>query len=206
MILERLEVGSYMSNCYIVGCEKTKEAAIIDPGSEFERIDSKILELGLVPKLIILTHAHADHFMAAKDFIEKYKIPLYIHESDADAIKGADSNFSSVLYRKNIEFIPDVILKDKDKIKFGDLEMEVIHTPGHTLGGISLKIENVIFTGDTLFNKSIGRTDFPGGSFEEIISSIKDKIFKYDDDTILYPGHNSPTTIKSEKMGNPFVM
>jgi len=205
MIFEAMAVGSYMSNCYIVGSEKTKEAAIIDPGAEFNKIDAKIIELGLTPKMIILTHAHGDHIGAALELIEKYNIPVYIHEDDAEALIDSNINLSKVLFRKEVNINPDVRLKDKDKIILGDLEFEIIHTPGHTPGGISIKIENIMMTGDTLFNHSIGRTDFPGGSFEQIIDSIRNKIFKYDDDIIVYPGHNSPTTILSEKIGNPFM-
>nr|WP_312575869.1 MBL fold metallo-hydrolase [Sedimentibacter sp.] len=205
MIFEAMAVGSYMSNCYIVGSDKTKEAAIIDPGAEFNRIDAKIIELGLTPKMIILTHAHGDHIGAVLEFIEKYHIPVYIHEDDADALVDSNTNLTKVLFRKEVTINPDVKLKDGDKITLGDLEFEIIHTPGHTPGGISIKVENIMMTGDTLFNHSIGRTDFPGGSFDQIIDSIRNKIFKYDDETIVYPGHNSPTTIESEKIGNPFL-
>lgn len=205
MILETMAVGSYMSNCYIIGSDFSKEAVIIDPGAEFKRIDTKIVENGLIPKMIILTHAHGDHIGAVLEFKDKYHVPVYIHEDDAKALVDSNINLSKVLFRKDVIINPDVKLHDGDKINLSDLEFEIIHTPGHTPGGISIKIENIMLTGDTLFNKSIGRTDFPGGSFDQIISSIKDKIFKYDDDTIVYPGHNSPTTIKSEKMGNPFL-
>jgi glyoxylase-like metal-dependent hydrolase (beta-lactamase superfamily II) len=205
MIFEAMTVGSFLSNCYIVGAETTKEAAIIDPGADFVRIENEIKELGLTPKIIILTHAHGDHIGAVKDFVEKYGTKVYIHKEDAEMLKDGNKNFSKILTGKSMSIIPDVELEDKDEIKLGDLNFEIIHTPGHTRGGICIKVENIMMTGDTLFNKSIGRTDFPGGSFEEIIQSIKEKIFKYDDDTVIYPGHNSPSTIKSEKLGNPFV-
>lgn len=205
MIFEVMAVGSFMSNCYIVGSDKTKEAAIIDPGADFNRIDKRISDLGLVPKMIILTHAHADHIGAVVDLKDKYNIPVYAHEDDAKALLDSSINLTKMLFRKDISIDPDVKLNDGDVINLSDLEFEIIHTPGHTPGGICIKVENIMMTGDTLFNKSIGRTDFPGGSFEDIISSIKNKIFKYSDDTIIYPGHNSPSTIKSEKQGNPFV-
>ncbi|WP_326909550.1 MBL fold metallo-hydrolase [Sedimentibacter sp. MB31-C6] len=205
MIFEAMAVGSYYANCYIVGSDKTKEAAIIDPGAEFDRIDKKINELGLNPKMIILTHAHGDHIGAVDELVEKYNIPVYVHEEDVQTLNDSKSNFSKVMFGKNLSINPDVKLKDGDKVEMSDLEFDIIHTPGHTKGGICIKVDNIMMTGDTLFNKSIGRTDLPGGSFDEIINSIQEIIFKYDDDIILYPGHNSPTTIKSEKLGNPFV-
>lgn len=205
MIFEGMAVGSYYANCYIVGSDSTNEAAIIDPGADFNLIDKKIIELGLEPKIIILTHAHGDHIGAVIDFVNKYGTKVYIHKEDAEMLKDGNKNFTKALTGKNISIIPNVELKDNDEIKLGDLNFEIIHTPGHTRGGICIKVGNIMMTGDTLFNKSIGRTDFPGGSFDEIINSIKEKIFKYDDDIIIYPGHNSPSTIKSEKMGNPFV-
>lgn len=205
MIFEAMAVGSYYSNCYIIGSEVTKEAAIIDPGADFNKINKKIVELGLIPKIIILTHAHGDHIGAVMDFVESYGTSIYIHKDDADILRDGNKNFSKVLTGKGISINPDVELDDKDEIKLGDLKFEIIHTPGHTKGSICIKVGNIMLTGDTLFNKSIGRTDFPGGSFEEIINSIQEKIFKYDDEIIIYPGHNSPSTIKSEKLGNPFV-
>ncbi len=205
MIFEAMAVGSYYANCYIVGSEETKETAIIDPGAEFKRIDEKIIELGLNPKIIILTHAHGDHIGAVNELVEKYNTKVYIHENDAKALSDSDENYSKILFRKELSIKPDVLLKDGDTIELGELKFDIIHTPGHTVGGICIKVENIMLTGDTLFNKSIGRTDFTGGSFDEIIDSITNKIFKYDDETIIYPGHNNPTTIGSEKLGNPFV-
>ncbi len=205
MIFEEMAVGSYFSNCYIVASEDSKEAAIIDPGAEFEKIDGKIKELGVIPKIIILTHAHGDHIGAVEEFVDKYGVKVYIHQEDAKMLSDGQDNFSKVLFGKDMSINPDVMLKDGDEIQLGDLKFEIIHTPGHTKGGICIKVGNIMMTGDTLFNKSIGRTDLPGGSFEEIIDSIQEKIFKYDEDIIIYPGHNSPSTIKSEKLNNPFV-
>ncbi len=205
MIFEAMTVGSYLSNCYIVGSDETKEAAIIDPGAQFEKIDNKLKELGLIPKIIILTHAHGDHIGAVKNFVEMYGTKVYIHEEDKEMLKDPEKNFSKGITGKSISITPDVELKDGDVIELGGMKLEIIHTPGHTRGGICIKVENIMMTGDTLFNRSIGRTDFPGGSFDDIITSIREKIFKYDDETIVYPGHNSPSTIKSEKMGNPFL-
>ncbi len=205
MIFEAMTVGSFLSNCYIVGSEATKEAAIIDPGADFDKIVNKLNEHELTPKIIILTHAHGDHIGAVSALVDKYGVKVYVHKEDAGMLKDSNINFSKMIIGKSISITPDTELNDGDIIKLGDLEFEIIHTPGHTRGGICIKVGNIMMTGDTLFNKSIGRTDFPGGSFDEIIRSIKEKIFKYDDDIVIYPGHNSPSTIKSEKLGNPFV-
>ena len=205
MIFELLTVGMYGANCYIVGSEQTNEAAIIDPGAEFNKIENKIKSLGLTPKIVILTHYHGDHIGAVEEFVEKYGTKVYIHKEDAEALKDSAMNLSKTMFGKDMSIKADVELKDGDEIKLGELTFEIIHTPGHTKGGICIKVGNIMMTGDTLFNNSIGRTDFPGGSFEEIIASIKNKILKYDDETIIYPGHMSPSTIKREKQSNPFL-
>lgn len=205
MIFEALEVGMYGANCYIVGSEETHEAAIIDPGAEFNRIEKKLKDLGLTPKIIILTHHHSDHIGAVEEFVEKYGTKIHIHKEDAAALNNGSENFSKSMFGKDISIKPDVELTDGDEVVLGDLKFEIIHTPGHTKGGICIKVGNIMMTGDTLFNSSIGRTDFPGGSFEEIITSIKEKIFKYSDSTLVYPGHMSHTTIGKEKKHNPFV-
>ena len=205
MIFELLTVGMYGANCYIVGSEQTNEAAIIDPGAEFNKIENKIKSLGLTPKIVILTHYHGDHIGAVEEFVEKYATKVYIHKEDAEALKDSAMNLSKTMFGKDMSIKADVELEDGDEIKLGELTFEIIHTPGHTKGGICIKVGNIMMTGDTLFNNSIGRTDFPGGSFEEIIASIKNKILKYDDETIIYPGHMSPSTIKREKQSNPFL-
>ncbi|WP_312699439.1 MBL fold metallo-hydrolase [Sedimentibacter sp.] len=204
MIFKGFAVGSYYSNCYIVGSEESREAAIIDPGADFKKIDGFIEEMGLTPKMIILTHYHGDHIGAVSDIVNKYNTKVYIHRDDAEYLSDSSINFSKQIIGKSIEIKPDVLLDDGDVLELGELKFEIIHTPGHTKGGICIKVDNIMMTGDTLFNKSIGRTDLPGGSYEEIINSVKEKIFKYDGDVIIYPGHNSPSTIKSEKLGNPF--
>lgn len=205
MIFEKLEVTSFLMNCYIVGCEKTKVCAIVDPGGSFLVIDEKINELGLEPKMILLTHGHADHIGAVLELKEKYNIPVYIHELDAEFIKNPELNHSYNLFRKIISIDYDMLLSDGEIIELGELKIEVIHTPGHTPGGVCFKIGNVMLTGDTIFNHSIGRTDLDGGSMDDIISSIVNKILIYDDEVKLYPGHNSSTTIGVEKRENMFV-
>ena len=188
-----------------MGSKETNEAAIIDPGAEFNKINNKISDMGVTPKIVILTHYHGDHIGAGEEVIEKYGTKVYIHTEDAEALNNSNMNFSKTMFGKGINIKADEKLNDGDVISLGELKFEIIHTPGHTKGGICIKVGNIMMTGDTLFNSSIGRTDLPGGSFEEIIKSIKEKIFKYDDDTIIYPGHMSATTIKKEKQYNPFV-
>ncbi len=205
MIFERLEVTSFLMNCYIIGCEKTRACAIIDPGGSFSFIDEKIIDLRLEPKMILLTHGHSDHIGAVKELKDKYNIPVYIHELDAEFIKNPDLNHSYDLFRKIISLDYDNLLKDGQIIELGELKIEVIHTPGHTPGGVCFKIDNIILTGDTLFDHSIGRTDLEGGSMDDIISSIINKILIYDDEVKLYPGHNSSTSIGVEKKENMFV-
>lgn len=205
MIFEKLVVGSYMSNCYIIGCDRTKEAVIIDPGANFNLIKETVKELGVIPKLVILTHGHGDHIQALKETKDEFNVKILIHETESNMLEDPNKNFSKMMFRKPISITADRNLKDGEVIVLGDLKLEIIHTPGHTPGSISIKVENILITGDTLFNGSIGRTDFPGGSFDELINSIKNKLYKFEDNTIVYPGHNSPTTIGTEKNSNPFV-
>lgn len=200
-----IPAGVYAANCYLVYSENTKKAIVIDPGGDADDIGEKIDELGLEVEYILLTHGHGDHIGGVKDLKEKTKAQVGIHKKDEDMIKDGDKNLSAQMATGAIELSADLTLEDGDKLQFGDLEAEIIHTPGHTPGGISIKVKDAIFTGDTLFKASIGRTDFPGGSYEEIIVSIKEKLIVYPDDTIIYPGHGPATNIKTEKASNPFL-
>lgn len=205
MLLRKLVLGVYMSNCYIVVCEDTQKAVIIDPGSDFKKIKSELDKVKIDLQFILLTHGHGDHIGAVPEMIKEYGLPVFIHEDEKRILTNANRNLSSQIYKNGIEIEPNRLLKDKEIIDVGNLKFEIIHTPGHTPGSISIKVGNVIFSGDTLFNHSIGRTDLPGGSYEQIISSIKNRLMSYPDETMVYPGHNSPTKVGIERNGNPFL-
>jgi len=206
LIVERLPVGVYAANCYIVYCKDTKEAIVVDPGGEGQEILKRINDLNIDVKYIILTHGHGDHIGGVLEVKNGTNAPVLIHSADEDYLKDSVKNLSSMMSMNKVEISPDILLKDGDKFKLGEYDIEVIHTPGHTPGGISLKIGNNLFTGDTLFAGSIGRTDFEGGSYEAIISSIKDKLVKYPDETEVFPGHGPSSTIGREKKYNPFII
>jgi len=205
LIIKTLAVGPIMANCFIVGCEETLAAAIIDPGDEPDRILQALAESNLTAKIIINTHGHFDHVGANKRLKEVTGAPILIHPLDAPMLNQlADSAAAWGMAADNSP-PPDRELQDGDEVTFGKIIFKVIHTPGHTPGGISLYTEHEVFVGDTLFAGSIGRTDFPGGSFETLKESIQQKLFVLSDDLKVYPGHNQPTTIGVEKRTNPFV-
>lgn len=205
MIVERLPLGVYAANCYIVMCEETKEAMIVDLGGEPEEVIIKSKELGFNINSIVLTHAHGDHIAGIPGLLGEISCPVYVHEKDEEMLLDPKLNLSAAMSIDNISIKPDGLLKAGDILKVGNLEIEVIHTPGHTMGGISLKVENYILTGDTLFKGSIGRTDLYGGSYDAIIDSVNNKLLIYDDDIIILPGHGPASTIGVEKKTNPFA-
>ncbi|MDO9534124.1 MAG: MBL fold metallo-hydrolase [Bacillota bacterium] len=204
MILERLEVGSFASNCYLVACPETKQAIIIDPGAEGKFIIKRVNELGLNVKYIINTHAHIDHIGANGDVKEAFNVPILVHEAEAPMYRSPQSSLA-LFMGKNKMAPPDQTLKEGDLLELGSLTIKVLDTPGHTAGGICLDINGVLFSGDTLFNSSIGRTDLPGGSYRQILESIREKILIYPDNTKVFPGHGPPTTVGDERRYNPFL-
>jgi len=206
VIIEKLEVGMIMANCYIVGCEKTRQAVVIDPGDEGDRILYRLADNKLTVAYIINTHGHFDHVGANKQLKEATGADLLIHEADAPMLSMLSEMAESFGMAMDNSPPPDRTLKDGDKITFGDITMDVIHTPGHTPGGISLVTDKKAFVGDTLFAGSIGRTDFPGGDFNTLIESIQKRLFPLGDDVTVYCGHGPETTIGMERRTNPFVM
>lgn len=204
MILERLVVGSLASNCYIVGSEVTGEGMIIDPGDEAKQILRKIKDLQLDIKFIVLTHGHIDHIGAVQEVSEATGAEICVHPDDAQSLKGwRMGGILGSFYR--VPPPPDRLLNGGDSIDISDLHFLVLHTPGHSPGGICLLGQGVVFTGDTLFNYGIGRTDLPGGSQSQLMNSIHTKLMILPDDTMVYPGHGPETTIGAEHRGNPFL-
>ena len=209
MIIKMFTFGMYFTNCYVVGCEETKEAIVIDPGFDRDREAEEVLRFieqnGFHVKYIINTHGHADH-TAGNGIIKKATGALIlIHENDAIMLTTFAKTLSRVFGLRVRSPPADRTLRDGDVIQVGRVKLVVLHTPGHSKGGISLLGDEVVFTGDTLFAGSIGRTDFPGASFEEIMRSIKTKLVTLPDRFKVYPGHGPLTTIGEEKKHNPFL-
>lgn len=205
MILETICVGEFQVNCYVLASKDNSEAILIDPGSQEQKIKQILNKHNLIPAFIINTHGHIDHIGCD----DKFAVDVYIHQEDQPFLKDAKLNLSSFLaWPYNVK-ARIKRLKDKEKITLGEIELEVIHTPGHTPGGICLllkKPENkILFSGDTLFYRGIGRTDFQGADEELLKSSIKERLFKLSDDTVIYPGHGPSTTIGEEKSQNLFL-
>jgi len=205
LIIKELVVGPLMANCFICGCSKTKEAVVIDPGGDADTILLSLADAKLKVKYIINTHGHFDHVSANGKMKDATGADILIHPLDAPMLEKLSSN--AAFFGVSVENSPpcDQTLEEGDTVSFGDVTLKVIHTPGHTPGGISLYTNGVVFVGDTLFAGSIGRTDFPGGNFNTLISSIKTKLFNMEDDIRVFSGHGPETSIGREKRHNPFV-
>jgi hydroxyacylglutathione hydrolase len=208
MILKQLVVGPFASNCFIVGSESTKRGMIIDPGADAGTILQTVDQLGLSIIWIVVTHIHPDHIGALKTVKERTGAKFALHEAEGGG--GGFGGFSHAAASAMMGFIgrlpkPDKLLEDGDVIDIDDLHFTVLHTPGHSPGGISLAGHGRVFSGDTLFNYGIGRTDFPGCSYDQLMESIHNKLMILPDDTVVYPGHGPETTIGDERRGNPFL-
>ena len=200
-------VGSYEVNCSLYFDESSKDGVIIDPGADADRIISQIDSLGLTPKAVLLTHGHSDHIGAVREIIEKYQIPLYAGKDEKELLASATANMSAFMGLDITTPPADYWLSDEDMISIGNMTLRVLHTPGHSPGGVCFldEVENLLFCGDTLFYGSIGRTDFPGCSHEKLINSIRAKLLPLPDSIICIPGHGPSTSIGAERVNNPFL-
>ena len=206
MIFEKMEVGPLGVNCFVLGCATTLEGVVIDPGGDVDVIAEAVKRHGLKIRYIINTHGHFDHVGGNSKAVKTFNAPLLIHKNDADMLgRAADV---ARMYGMQGENSPEPadFLTDGMELSFGTHHMRVLHTPGHTQGGccLYLETEHTVITGDTLFADSIGRTDLPGGSHDQLISSIRNRLFNLPDDVKAYPGHGPETTIGHEKRSNPY--
>jgi len=202
--IEIVAVGHLSVNCYIIG--DNEQVVVIDPGEDVDDIIVTIGERKI--KYILLTHGHYDHIGALNELILQYPDAEFaLHQLENQYLKDPVLNLSAMLGGGIFQIMrePDLLFEDGDKLDFLDIQITVIHTPGHTVGGCCYLFGNALFTGDTLFQDSIGRTDFEGGNQEQLLDSIKNKLFPLPESTKVFPGHMSPTTIGHEKENNPFL-
>ena len=203
--VEPLIVGPLFSNCYIVWDEDKKEGAVIDPGDDADNILKVVKELGIKIKYILATHGHFDHVGAVAPLRRELKVEFLAHKDDFFFIENGENAANRLGVAIEQPPKPDRFIDDGEKIMVGNFEMEVLHTPGHSPGGVSFLNDSMVFAGDTLFQGSIGRTDFRKGSIEDLSKSIKTRLYTLPDDTLVYTGHGPVTTIGDEKKYNAFV-
>mgnify|MGYP000209305247 FL=1 len=207
MILQTLTVGLIQTNCYIVGCEQTKEGVIIDPGGHPERILRAVREAGLTVRYVLNTHCHFDHMAANADVVAATGAPLAIHPEERPILesRGGAAWFGVPISPSPP---PDLELVDGQTLEVGMLRLHVLHTPGHSPGSVTFYLpdQGVAFDGDVLFAMGVGRTDLPGGDWDTLMRSIGDVLFALPDETVLYPGHGPKTTVGQEKRFNPWLL
>ncbi|MBF0549688.1 MAG: MBL fold metallo-hydrolase [Deltaproteobacteria bacterium] len=209
MIIEQMMVGRMSVFCYIVGCERSKEGMLIDPAGDENRIMARVKKLGLNIKYLVNTHAHGDHTCGNAVITQKMKLSLVMSEQDAAAATGLQNKMFCLAMGFKPTPKPDLTVRDGQILAVGDLNVTVLHTPGHTPGGICLYIPGHVFTGDTLFVEAVGRTDLPGGSLKVLLKSIKEKLLTLPADTVVWPGHDygsrPSSSIGYERKHNPYI-
>ena len=201
MKISRIPAGIYAANCYVIMDEKTKESAVIDPGGDADDIIKAIKAMDAKVKYIILTHGHLDHMGGVKELKKLYNVPVGISKHDEEYIEKKEYIYADM----GSSWKADFHLKQNDIIKLGNLDIVCIETPGHSPGGMCFSVKDVVFTGDTLFQGSIGRTDLAGGDFDLLIKSIKEKLMSLPESTTVLPGHGPQSNIGTEKVHNPFI-
>ena len=204
MIIETIEDRFMGENTYLLGDEKTNKCAIIDPGASLIDILSAVRDRKFTVEYIILTHGHADHIANVNKLKAETNAKIVAHENEEELLIDRKKNLSVRFPCGPQEFDADIYVKDKDRLELGELRLTFIHTPGHTPGGMCIKVGDHMFTGDTLFAGSIGRTDFYGGDFKQMTKSLN-KLKNYNGNTIIYPGHGPSSTIEMEKLTNPYM-
>ncbi len=206
MKIQSYVLGMVHTNCYIVSNDQTKETIVIDPPDQALKIKNNLKEQELNPVAVLLTHGHFDHIMAAGDLADFYHIPVYASEAEKELLEDSDKNGSHMI-GKNVVLTPDKLLQDNEIISLAGINIKVIHTPGHTAGGVCYYLweEKVLFSGDTLFYESVGRTDLPTGDMGTLIKSIREKLMALPDEVKVYPGHGDQTTIGHERIYNPYL-
>ncbi|MBN4074861.1 MAG: MBL fold metallo-hydrolase [Alkaliphilus sp.] len=205
MILKKTEVGVYSANCYIIADEQSREGIIIDPGGDADKIMKFVKDNKLLIKYIVLTHAHGDHIGGVNEVLSETDAVLCVHKDDLFILKDRKKNFTSQMRGPIVEIRDAKLLEDGDVLQVGDMSFKIIHTPGHSPGGICIYIKDVLFTGDTLFANNIGRGDLIGGDEAQLIRSIKARLMELPDATTAYPGHGPATRIGIERMTNPYL-
>ncbi len=205
MKIRTCPVGAFQMNCYLVADEETREGVLIDPGDETERLLEMVRSEGVTVQALLLTHGHVDHVMRAQEVKEALRVPLYAHRADLELIQAAPQQAAFFGLEPGPVPVVDGELKEGEDFRAGSLVFQVLHTPGHSPGGIVLVCGNCAFVGDTIFAGSVGRIDLPGGDGRQLARSIRTQIYRLPDETVLYPGHGPATTVGEEKSSNPYV-
>ena len=207
LMIRQYVVGMVGTNCYIAINTQTKEALVIDPGAQGEALAAAMKQEEITPVAILLTHGHFDHAGAADELAKICGIPIYAHELEKETLEDPMMNLSGSMGGRPQKYHADVFVKDEQELDLAGFHLRVLLTPGHTYGGCCyyIPMEDVVFSGDSLFCGSIGRTDFPGGSMSVLVRAVKDKLMKLPDRTEVLPGHDARTTIDQERMYNPYL-